>query len=215
MAVLAKICGINDAGAMRSAIAGGARFVGLVFYPPSPRALDPATAAGLAELVPDGIVKVGLFVDPDDALLDEVLAVVPLDMLQLHGNESPARCRDIRESTGLPVMKAIKVADADDIAAARAYEGAVDWLMFDAKAPKEMADALPGGNALAFDWDLLSGADWPVPWMLAGGLEPGNVGAAVRASGAAVVDVSSGVESAPGRKDPARIARFLEEVGKL
>lgn len=215
MRVLAKICGINDAGAMRTAVASGAGFVGLVFYPPSPRALEPAAAAALAALVPDGVTKVGLFVDPDDALLDRVLAAVPLDMLQLHGSESPARCREVREHTGLPVMKAIKVADNTDIAAARAYADAVDWLMFDAKAPEDLARALPGGNALAFDWSLLSGADWPVPWMLAGGLDPDNVCRAVRASGAAVVDVSSGVESAPGRKDPARIVRFLEEVGKL
>jgi phosphoribosylanthranilate isomerase len=215
MRVLAKICGINDAEAMRTAVAAGARFVGLVFYPPSPRAVSPEAAAELAAQVPDGVVKVGLFVDPDDALLDRVLAKVTLDMLQLHGSETPDRCLDIRERTGLPVMKAIKVADAGDVASAHDYAGAVDWLMFDAKAPKDMAGALPGGNALAFDWTLLSGEEWPVPWMLAGGLDPDNVVEAVLASGAAIVDVSSGVEAAPGRKDPARIREFLEEVKNL
>ena len=186
MSVTAKICGINDETAMRTAIAAGARFVGLVFYPPSPRALDPDAAASLAALVPAGVAKVGLFVDPDDALLDAVLAKVPLDLIQLHGDESPERCLDIRERTGLPVMKVIKV-----------------------------ANALPGGNALAFDWTLLSAQEWPVPWMLAGGLNADNVTEAVLASGATIVDVSSGVEAEPGRKDPDRIRAFLEEVGSL
>lgn len=215
MSVLAKICGINDEIAMRTAVEAGARFVGLVFYPPSPRALDPEEAAALAALVPAGVAKVGLFVDPDDALLDAVLAKVPLDLIQLHGEESPERCLDIRERTELPVMKVIKVANAADIEATHAYAGAVDWLMFDAKAPKEMTNALPGGNALAFDWTLLSAHEWPVPWMLAGGLTADNVTEAVLASGAAIVDVSSGVETAPGRKDPDRIRAFLEEVGSL
>lgn len=215
MSVTAKICGINDETAMRTAIAAGARFVGLVFYPPSPRALDPDAAASLAALVPAGVAKVGLFVDPDDALLDAVLAKVPLDLIQLHGDESPERCLDIRERTGLPVMKVIKVANAADVEATHAYAGAVDWLMFDAKAPKDMKNALPGGNALAFDWTLLSAQEWPVPWMLAGGLNADNVTEAVLASGATIVDVSSGVEAEPGRKDPDRIRAFLEEVGSL
>lgn len=215
MSVTAKICGINDETAMRTAVEAGARYVGLVFYPPSPRALDPDTAAALAALVPAGVTRVGLFVDPDDALIDTVLAKVPLDLIQLHGDESPDRCVELRGRTGLPVMKVIKVANADDLEATRAYTGAVDWLMFDAKAPKEMTDALPGGNALAFDWTLLSAHDWPVPWMLAGGLNAENVADAVRASGAGIVDVSSGVEAAPGRKDPDRIRAFLEEVGSL
>jgi phosphoribosylanthranilate isomerase len=213
--VQAKICGINDQTAMRSAVASGAAFVGLVFYPPSPRALDPQQAADLAALVPEGVVKVGLFVDPDNALIDTVLAKVRLDMLQLQGSETPERCRELRTRTGLPVMKAIKVADVGDVAAAHAYDGSVDWLMFDAKAPDTMANALPGGNALSFDWTLLAGQEWPVPWMLAGGIKPENVAAAVAASGAHVVDVSSGVESAPGRKDPARIEAFLDALKNL
>ncbi|MBS29284.1 MAG: phosphoribosylanthranilate isomerase [Alphaproteobacteria bacterium] len=215
MNIRAKICGINDDTAMRTAIEAGAMFVGLVFYPPSPRSLEPDAAAKLTSLVPEGVTKVGLFVDPDDELIDRVLAAVPLEMIQLHGDESPDRCRYIRARTGLPVMKAIKVATAEDVAATQDYAGAVDWLMFDAKAPADMENALPGGNALTFDWTLLASGEWPVPWMLAGGLNPDNVTEAVRASGALVVDVSSGVESAPGRKDPARIREFLAEVAGL
>ncbi len=215
MAVTAKICGINDAAAMRSAVAGGAGFVGLVFYPPSPRSLTPEAAAELAALVPDGITKVGLFVDPDDALLTQVLDHVPLDLLQLHGSETPERCADIRKRFGRPVMKAIKVATADDVSAANDYCDTVDWLMFDAKAPASMTDALPGGNALPFDWTLLAGRSWPVPWMLAGGLDPDNIATAVMESGAIVVDVSSGVESKPGKKDPAEIERFLNATARL
>lgn len=215
MTIDAKICGLNDATAMRTAVSAGARYVGLVFYPPSPRALGPDEAAELAALVPENVTKVGLFVDPDDTLIDTVLAKAPLDMLQLHGSESPKRCAELRTRTGLPVMKAIKVADADDIASAHDYLGSVDWLMFDAKAPKDMKGALPGGNALSFDWTLLSGQTWPVPWMLAGGINPGNVVAAVEASGATIVDVSSGVESEPGHKDPAKIEAFLEALKNL
>lgn len=215
MGVDAKICGITDAVAMRTAVEGGARFVGLVFYPPSPRALTPEAAAALAALVPSNITKVGLFVDPDDALLEAVLGTVTLDMLQLHGSESPARCAEIRERFRLPVMKAIKIGTAEDVALADSYLGSVDWLMFDAKAPAEMDNALPGGNALAFEWSLLAGRSWPVPWMLAGGLVPGNLAAAVAASGATVLDVSSGVESEPGRKDPAKIKDFLETAAGL
>ncbi len=215
MTVAAKICGVNDATAMRTAVACGARFVGLVFYPQSPRSISPATAARLAALVPDGVTKVGLFVDPDNALLDRVLGAVPLDMLQLHGEEAPQRCAEIRRRYERPVMKVIKVATLDDIGAAKDYCAVVDWLMFDAKAPASMVGALPGGNALPFDWTLLAGWSWPVPWMLAGGLTADNVAMAVARSGAAVVDVSSGVEAAPGRKDPAEIERFLATVASL
>ena len=215
MTVQAKICGINDATAMRIAVAAGAQFVGLVFYPPSPRALGPDEAATLAALVPDEITRVGLFVDPDDDQIDSVRAKVALDMLQLHGSEPPQRCSELREHTGLPVMKAIKVADRNDIATASDYLGLIDWLMFDAKTPRDMEGALPGGNALSFDWTLLSGQTWPVPWMLAGGISPDNVVAAVQASGASVVDVSSGVESGPGRKDPAKIEAFLHALQNL
>ena len=215
MSVAAKICGINDATAMRTAVAGGAKFVGLVFYPPSPRALDPDAAAELAALVPADVSRVGLFVDPDDARLNKILERVPLEMIQLHGSESPERCRAVKACTGLPVMKAIKVATKADLDVTHTYDGAVDWLMFDAKAPAGMTNALPGGNALTFDWALLTGRKWPVPWMLAGGINADNVTDAVGAAGATMVDVSSGVETAPGRKDPARIRAFLAAVERL
>ncbi len=215
MTVAAKICGINDAAAMRTAVANGAGFVGLVFYPQSPRSITPGTAAKLAALVPEGVTKVGLFVDPDNALLTRVLDEVPLDLLQLHGNETPDRCADIGKRFGRPVMKVIKVASFDDVATAKDYSDVVDWLMFDAKAPASMTDALPGGNAVPFDWTLLAGWSWPVPWMLAGGLNADNVATAISRSGTGVVDVSSGVESAPGKKDPAEIERFLEAVADL
>jgi phosphoribosylanthranilate isomerase len=215
MTVHTKICGINDETAMRTAVAAGAQYVGLVFYPPSPRALQPDQAAELATHIPDGVTTVGLFVDPDDRLVDDMLAKVPLDLLQLHGSENPARCQELRARTRLPVMKAIKVTDQSDIQSAQAYVDAVDFLMFDAKAPKDMENALPGGNALSFDWTLLSGQSWPLPWMLAGGIHLDNVIEAVQASGAAIVDVSSGVESEPGHKDPARIEAFLDAVKNL
>ena len=215
MPVKAKICGINSADAMRAAIDGGADFVGLVFYPPSPRAVSIARAAELARLAPDGIVKVGLFVDMDDAGLSEILASVALDLLQLHGAESPDRVRAVRKLAGRPVMKAVKVAGRADIAAAGEFLDAADRLLFDAKAPPGMKGALPGGNALVFDWTLLAGRNWPVPWMLSGGLDPANVAEAVRISGAPAVDVSSGVEARPGVKDPALIAQFLAAVKAL
>jgi len=215
MAVRAKICGINSREALDAAVAGGASFVGFVFYPPSPRALAPAAAGELAAAVPRTVGKLGLFVDDPDERIAEVLAKAPLDMLQLHGQETPARVAAIRRHFGLPVMKAVKVAGADDLAAADGYIGVADWLLFDAKPPKEMTGALPGGNALAFDWQLLAGRAWPSPWMLSGGLTPENLGEAVRISGARVVDVSSGVEAAPGQKDPAKIAAFLAEAARL
>ena len=200
---------------MDAALAGGADFVGLVFYPSSPRALSPAEAKPLAARVPARVRKVGLFVDEDDALFEAVLSEVPLDMLQLHGGESPARVREIKDRFGLPAIKAIKLAAAADLAVAEDYFDSADWLLFDAKPPADMADALPGGNALAFDWELLAGRDWPLPWMLSGGLDSGNVAEAIAISGASSVDVSSGVEDGPGRKSPAKIAAFLDAVAAL
>ena len=178
MTVEAKICGINDAAAMHAAVDGGASFVGLVFYPPSPRDLTPESAASLAALVPAGIVRVGLFVDAEDDVIAAARDAAGLDMAQLHGSESPQRCDEVRERFGLKAMKALKIADAADVDAAAVYDGHVDWLMFDAKAPASMAGALPGGNALRFDWTLLAGWKWPVPWMLAGGLTADNVATA-------------------------------------
>lgn len=206
--IQAKICGVRTPEAIEAAVAGGARAVGLVFHPASPRAVDPVFAQQLARLVPTGMQAVGLFVDPHDDDLERVVGQVPLDLIQLHGNESVKRVAEIKGRYGLPVMKAVAIGDASDLEAARAYEPVVDRLLFDAKAPTGIA-TLPGGNGLAFDWTLLAGQRWSRPWMLAGGLNPENVVTAVRTSGAAAVDVSSGVEERPGHKDPAKIRAFL------
>ena len=215
MSVAAKICGINAPAAMAAAVAGGAAYVGLVFYPPSPRALTAKQAAALAAAVPEGVIKTGLFVDADDAVIAAAVAEAGLDLLQLHGGESPQRVAALKAAFGLPVMKAIKVASAADLAAATPYFTVADRLLFDAKPPPEMIGALPGGNALPFDWRLIAGRDWPLPWMLSGGLDVDNVAEAVAISGAPAVDVSSGVEDAPGVKSPARIAAFLAAVRRL
>ncbi|NKB55772.1 MAG: phosphoribosylanthranilate isomerase [Alphaproteobacteria bacterium] len=215
MAVAAKICGVNDPAAMCAAVDAGARHVGLVFYPPSPRYVTQSEAAALAALVPEGITRVGLFVDPTDAEIDAALAATSLDLLQLHGSEDPARVAALKARTGIAVMKAISVADETDIGRADAYLDVADWLMFDAKPPKDMAGALPGGNALSFEWRLLGGLSSALPWMLAGGLTAENVAQAVSLSGASVVDTSSGVEDAPGRKNPDKIRAFLNAVNAL
>ncbi|MBU2958623.1 phosphoribosylanthranilate isomerase [Paracoccus sp. 1_MG-2023] len=202
-----KICGLRDAAQLAAAVEAGARFVGFVFFAKSPRAVTPDEAAALVAEVPVGVARVGLFVDPDDALLQEVLAKAPLDIIQLHGKESPDRVAEVRELTGLPVMKAVGISGAEDLPQLTDYGLVADMLLVDAKAPKDAV--LPGGNGLAFDWRLLVGRRWLRPWMLAGGLTPDNVAEAVRLTGAPVVDVSSGVEAAPGIKDPARIRDFI------
>ena len=215
MAIEVKICGINTVEAMAAATGGGAGLVGLVFYPLSPRYVGPAEAAALAARVPPGIARVGLFVDPDDATLSTVLEQVPIELIQLHGSEAPGRVAAISGQFGRPVMKAIKVAEPEDLKAASRYLEVADRLLFDAKPPKHMTDALPGGNAVTFDWRLLAGRTWRRPWMLSGGLDPGNLAEAVEISGARAVDVSSGVEDRPGVKDPAKIAAFLETARAL
>ena len=215
MPVTAKICGINDPVAMQTAVSGGASHVGLVFYPPSPRYVSPPDAARLAEPVPADITRVGLFVDADDDAIDAVLAETSLDMLQLHGKETPQRVATLKSRTGLKIMKVVSVASEEDLARADVYTGVADWLLFDAKPPKDMANALPGGNALSFEWGLLAGKHWPQPWMLAGGLQTGNIAEAVRLSGAKVLDTSSGVEDSPGKKNPEKIRAFLAAVGAL
>lgn len=212
MSVKAKICGISTPDAMQAALAGGARWVGLVFFPKSPRNVSIATAAELSRMVGTGTRVVGLFVDPSDDLLDDVTGQVPLDLIQLHGGETPDRVAAIKARFNLPVMKAVKVAEAADLDAARAYEPVADLLLFDAKPPK--GAVLPGGNGVSFDWSLLTGRTWSKPWMLSGGLDPDNVTDAIRATGATSVDVSSGVEEAPGVKSPARIRAFLDAVAK-
>jgi phosphoribosylanthranilate isomerase len=215
MTVRAKICGLNSSAAVAAALAGGASHLGFVFYPPSPRAVTPAEAAALAAPVQGVIQRVGLFVDPDDAVVASVLAQLPLDLLQLHGSESPARLAALKARFGRPVMKAIKIGAAGDVEQAAAYLGSADWLLFDARPPARMKGALPGGNAVSFDWQWLAGRGWPLPWMLSGGLHADNVAAAVAITGAVMVDVSSGVEDAPGRKNPDRIAAFLAAVRAL
>lgn len=206
--VRVKICGLTEAGALAAAVAAGAAYVGFVFFPRSPRHLEPAQAAPLAASVPPGVAKVALTVDADDAALDAILDVVPLDMLQLHGQETPERVREVRARYGLPVMKAVGVADEGDLAAVLDYSLAADQILVDAKAPK--GAALPGGNGLPFDWRLVAQRRWLRPWMLAGGLTAENVAEAIRLTNARQVDVSSGVESAPGVKDPAKIAAFAK-----
>ena len=205
MAVLVKICGLTSAAAVDAAIAYGADMVGFVFYPPSPRCLTLDQAAALAAAVPSGTDRVGVFVDPDGPLLESVLTRVALDLLQLHGSETPDRVRQIRDRHKLPVIKAIRVGTAADVEQARAYDGIADWLMFDARD----VGRLPGGNGVAFDWRLVAGVRFKRPWLLSGGLNAGNVVEAIRQSGAAAVDVSSGVEDEPGRKSPALIQAFF------
>lgn len=202
-----KICGLTRPADVAAAVAAGAAYVGFVFFPKSPRHLAPGAARALALAVPTGIAKVGLVVDADDAALDALADAVPLDMLQLHGRESPERVATVRARYGLPVMKAVGVATEADLPALRDYGLVADQLLVDAR-PAPGAD-LPGGNGVAFDWRLVARRRWLRPWMLAGGLTAGNVAEAVRLTGAAQVDVSSGVESAPGVKDPARIAAFV------
>ena len=215
MTVTAKICGINNPEAMRAAITGRASHVGLVFYSPSPRAVNPGEAMALSAVVPERVQKVGLFVDPEDDQIDKTLSVVKLDMLQLHGDETPDRVRDLKARTGKKVMKVIKVSEPEDLVRAEAYVRIADALMFDAKPPKGMKDALPGGNAVSFDWRILSGRKWPLPWMLAGGLTKDNVATAVELSGARIVDTSSGVEDVPGHKNVDKITEFLRAVAGI
>jgi phosphoribosylanthranilate isomerase len=213
MPVDVKICGLSTAEAVTAAVEAGARYVGFVFFPPSPRSLTPIRAAAVLASAPTGPVRVGLFVDADDALLAEVLASVPLDMVQLHGAESAARVAEVKVRFGVPVIKAVAIAGADDLARARAYEAIADMLLFDARPPK--GATRPGGNAQAFDWSLVKDRGWRLPWLLAGGIDAGNVGEAVRASGAPAVDVSSGVEDRPGVKNPAKIRALLKIAATL
>jgi phosphoribosylanthranilate isomerase len=215
MSLMAKICGLSDEAGVAAAVAGGARFVGFVFYPPSPRCVSPERARSLAVPVPSGVAKVGLFVDAGDDAIALALGQAKLDMLQFHGAETPERVAEARRRFGLPVMKAIAVAAPADLAAAEGYFAVADWLLFDAKPPRDVAGALPGGNGLAFDWRWLGARDWPLPWMLSGGLSAGNLDEAVATSRARAVDVSSGVESRPGVKDSAKIAAFLERAAAL
>ncbi|MEP6020858.1 MAG: phosphoribosylanthranilate isomerase [Paracoccaceae bacterium] len=209
--VSVKICGIRNPAHLDVLAKAGARYVGFVFFEKSPRFVTLDTARSLSLATPTGIAKVALVVNADDAQLDTLTSTVPLDMLQLHGGETPERVAEIKTRYGLPVMKAVGVADADDVAALDRYTKVADQILVDAKPPK--TSELPGGNGLAFDWRLIAGRRWPVPWMLAGGLVPDNVGQAIKLTGARQIDVSTGVESAPGEKDPNLIKAFVEAAG--
>ena len=211
MTVRVKICGLRTARDVRAAAQAGAGYVGFVFFAASPRHVAIAVARDAALAAPPGLAKVALTVDATDAELDAIMAQVPIDMMQLHGHESVARVAQVKARYGLPVMKAVGVAGPDDLSALEEYGAVADQLLVDAKPPK--GATLPGGNGLAFDWRLIADRRWPCPWMLAGGLTAGNVADAVRLTGAVQVDVSSGVESAPGVKDATRIADFVAAAG--
>lgn len=212
VAIDAKICGLKTDEAVAAALAGGASHIAFNFFPRSPRSVDVATAARLAPPARGRARVVALTVDPDDALLDAIVAGLGPDLLQLHGRETPERVAAIRARYGVPVMKALGIASAADLAPIAAFRDVVDLFLFDAKPPAGIAGGLPGGNGVAFDWRLVAGLDPGRPFMLSGGLTPDNVATALRLTGAAAVDVSSGVERAPGEKDPAKIAAFLAAV---
>jgi len=202
-----KICGLRTLADVAAVAAAGAAYAGFVFFPKSPRHLTIAQARELTLAAPLGLAKVALVVNADDALLDAITEAMPLDMLQLHGVETPDRVAEVRARYGLPVMKAVGVADEGDLAAVLDYSLVADQILVDAKAPK--GAALPGGNGLSFDWRLVAQRRWLRPWMLAGGLTPDNVAEAIRLTNARQVDVSSGGESAPGVKDAGKISAFV------
>ena len=212
MKVRAKLCGLTTQDDIDAAATAGAAYMGLVFFEKSPRNVAIETARSLALHAPVGLAKVALVVNADDAALDCITASVPLDMLQLHGVESLERVAAVKARYGLPVMKALGIASGDDVARAQLYAGVADQLLLDAK-PAE-GDALPGGNGLSFDWRLLEGESWSVPWMLAGGLTPDNVAEAVHCCAARQVDVSSGIETAPGQKSAELMAKFVSEANR-
>ena len=208
MSVLTKICGLTTPETLDAALAGGAAFVGAVSFPRSPRHLDLIAAAALFERARGRAKVVAVTVDADDRLLTEIALILKPDLIQLHGAETPEQAARARLLTGAGIIKALPVRTRDHLGAAAAFEPVVDWLMFDAKPPEDAA--LPGGVGATFDWSLLAGRSFAKPWFLAGGLSPDNLAEAVRITAAPAVDVSSGVESAPGVKDPGRIAAFLE-----
>lgn len=210
MAVEVKICGLSTVETLEAALAAGAEFVGLNFYPPSPRCVSLERAAELATLARRRAKIVAVFVDADDDLLSAISRAVTPDYYQAHGKETPERISAIARMTGKPVIKAITVGESADVARVRDYAGKASMILFDAKAPKSLLSALPGGNGIAFDWSLLNGFEQPGKFLLSGGLHPGNVAEAVSTTGAPIVDVSSGVESAPGVKDAGLIRKFIE-----
>lgn len=205
--VRVKICGITSQQLMRDVGNAGAQYAGLVFFEKSPRNLSLDKARSIALEAPTGLAKVALVVNPSDRFLDSLTTTVPLDMIQLHGSETPQRVSEIKQKTGLPVMKAIGVAEQDDLKKLDVYATVADQLLVDAKPAKDAI--LPGGNGSAFDWSLLQGRRWTGPWMLAGGLNPENVAQAIAITGTQQIDVSSGVEIRPGEKDKQKINAFV------
>jgi len=206
-----KICGLTDVAAIDAALDGGASHVGFVHFARSPRHLAPDRLALIATRLPPHVRRVGVLVDPDDMLVDALVTAGGLHVLQLHGSETPARAAALAARTGLEVWKAIPVRTAADVAMGGAYVGAVHRLLYDAKTQE---GALPGGMGHRFDWTLLAGHRAPLPWALSGGLDAENVAQAIHQTGAALVDVSSGVESTPGVKDVDKIAAFCKAVAQ-
>lgn len=212
MDVKVKICGLRTPQALDAALEAGADYVGFVFYGPSPRNVDMDNAKVLADTARGRAQTVALLVDPEDDQVKQVVDTVNPDIIQLHGNESPERVEEVRTLAARPVMKAIKVATREDVQSAQSYDGKADMILYDAKVPEDATDMLPGGNGMAFDWQALLGVKKPDNFILSGGLDPDNVRGAIEQTGAEIVDVSSGVESAPGEKDPVLIRQFVAAV---
>ncbi len=214
MPLKAKICGLTTPETVRAAARAGASYIGFVFYEKSPRNVSPKRAGELAAEIPASVVICGVFVNPSDEQLKATLDHIPLDLIQLHGQESPQRCQEIKNRFKRPVMKAIAVTTAQDVAVAKTYENTADILLFDAKPEADQKNGLPGGNGRQFDWRLMKGHQWHIPWMLSGGLDAGNLEAAAAISGAAIFDVSSGIESHPGAKSIPKINAFMAIINK-
>jgi len=222
MTLKAKICGLRTPETVRAAVSAGAAYIGFVFFEKSPRHVTPEQAAKLAKPIPRSVVITGVFVNPSNEQLQKTLEHVPLDLIQLHGTETPKRLQDIKFRFNLPVMKAITISCPDDMEEANAFQNSADMLLFDAKPPKSCSntlentpeDYLPGGNGLSFDWKIMTGTKWKIPWMLSGGLNADNISDALKISGARIVDISSGLEDSPGEKSIAKITAFLQAVQK-
>lgn len=212
MAIDVKICGLSNRPTLDAAIQGGAKYVGFIFYPPSPRAVTPDEAIELGKNLSADRIKVGVLVNPNDELIDKVLPA--LDALQLHGKETPERLQSIKERTGKLIIRSMSISDEADLAPINDYAEVADMMLFDAKPPKTPG-SLPGGNGLSFDWRLLQGLRLDCPWMLSGGLNAENLEEAVRLCRASAVDVSSGVETKPGVKNLAKIQTFLDLAGTI
>ncbi len=212
MAIDVKICGVTSHQAVNAALGGGAKYLGFMFYPPSPRAVTPEEAFELGKAVPSDRLRVGVTVDPDDALIEQILPAV--DAIQLHGKETPARVKAVKEATGKLIIKAMRIGDAADLLPLPAYTEVADMILFDAR-PPTTPGSLPGGNGLSFDWRLLERLSLHCPWMLAGGLHSDNLADAVRLCRAPAVDVSSGVEAEPGVKNLDKIRGFLDLAATL